>query len=698
MCFSQSLFKQATQPVPKVVNVFAAHEMHLKKLHRARRNSINNHNDKQLNAALYELGIAHRENKHSIDSAVYYFRQSLRLATSRKDHDKMGFSHYQIGDIYFNSGNFDSTIFYYLKTQTDFKHINPYMYAHSYSYIGDLYFTFEAYKSALNYYRKSLALKQRISAKEANIPFAYWCIAEAHYSLSNQDSALYYYRLSSSVATTTRNIPYYGNEGIAQIKINQHQYDSALIYLKPIPKWYFEANVPKWIADMGLLYMEVYAHKKDGRNFNYWREITRKNAFSTFLPEQRRKYYKCVSGYFYQLHRVDSAYHYLKLENQEWNTITRLKARSNIDALIEAYNSLKQRSELLYLNSALKENQLDKRAINLENERLSYQNNLFSILVTAAIVVLLLLLAIIGLIYRQKQKTKQKTVLLQQANRDITEKMKQLNEKEFRIREMQMASEHLFAILDEQLRIKECNDSFVQTMPYPVSVNSSFELTLGTNHFPGLNDLIRSAQPYESKTFRCRWDDDQFLAIDFSIINLTEDLTVKGYVLEGKNVTEQLASQVMETNLLIHELNEKEQQIFQVNKEAALSNLQLDLSRQTLHELSIKLENNLPKEARMQELRNLVQQGIQSDKYWDNFMRHFDIAHQQFFKKLKHHHPDLTINEEKHCAFLKIKLSNKEVSVILGVAPDTVKKARQRLKKKLHLQIADSLKHYIESF
>src|SRR3989338_7954146 len=259
--------------------------------------------------------------------------------------------------------------------------------------------------------------------------------------------------------------------------------------------------------------------------------------------------------------------------------------------------------------------------------------------------------------------------------------MKRLNEKEFRIREMQMASENLFAILDEQLRIKECNDSFVQTMPYPVSVNSSFELTLGTNHFPGLNYLIRSAQPYESKTFRCRWDDDQFLAIDFSIINLTEDLTVKGYVLEGKNVTEQLASQVMETNLLIHELNEKEQQIFQVNKEAALSNLQLDLSRQTL-----------------QELRNLVQQGIQSDKYWDNFMRHFDIAHQQFFKKLKHHHPDLTINEEKHCAFLKIKLSNKEVSVILGVAPDTVKKARQRLKKKLHLQIADSLKHYIESF
>jgi DNA-binding CsgD family transcriptional regulator len=188
-----------------------------------------------------------------------------------------------------------------------------------------------------------------------------------------------------------------------------------------------------------------------------------------------------------------------------------------------------------------------------------------------------------------------------------------------------------------------------------------------------------------------------FLAIDFNVIHLLEDSSVNGFVLEGTNVTDELLLQKNETDSLVTKLDEKEQVIFQVNKEVAFSNLKLDLSRQTFEELRVKMEYQ-PKESRMKELKELVQHGLQSGKYWDNFLKHFDIANQQFFKRLNEKHPDLTINEEKHCAFLKIKLTNKEVASILGVAPDTVKKARQRLKKKLELALDDSLKSYIEQF
>ncbi|MDH4472314.1 MAG: tetratricopeptide repeat protein [Fluviicola sp.] len=615
-----------------------------------------------------------------------------------KDFRAIGLANHQIGDYYFNNGNFDSTIHYYLKAQTNFKRVDPYLYAHSYYHIGELYFTFEAYKSALNYFRKSLALKLKIPPKESNPPFAYWCMAEAHYALNDQDSALYYYRLSSSVAAKTRNIPYYGNEGIAQIKINQQQYDSALIYLKPVQKWYFESHVSKWIADMGLLYMEIYSHKRNHAEFTYWRNITKEHTFSTFLPEQRKRYYKTVSTYFNQQNQVDSAYYFLRLENSEWNTITSLKAKSNIDALIEAYNNLRQHNELLSVTTKLNRQGIEKKAADLENKRLAYENRFFLVLVTTSLIVLALLIYITLLIYRQKQKSKQKTILLEEANLAISQKITELSEKELRIREMQLKSSNLFVILDEQFIIAEYNHSFMETIPALFAKGQSFEKAIGPERFIQFNELTLALKPYESQRFRCIWEQDPFLSVDFNVINLLDDSTVKGFVLEGKNVTDELLLQKKETSNLVTKLDEKEQVIFQVNKEAAVSNLKLDLTRQTFHELSIKMENNLPKEARMKELKDLVQHGLQSDKYWDNFLKHFDIAHQQFFKHLQEKHPDLTINEEKHCAFLKIKLSNKEVAAILGVAPDTVKKARQRLKKKLSLTTEDSLKLYIEQF
>jgi DNA-binding CsgD family transcriptional regulator len=637
------------------------------------------------------------QNRQESKQLLRKLHQERLLAFKKKDLRALGLANSQLGDYYYNTGNFDSTINYYLKAQTNFKKTDRFLYAHSYYSIGELYFTFEAYKSALNYFRKSLALKLTMTPKESNLPFAYWSMAEAHYALKNQDSALYYYRLSSTVATKTRNIPYYGNEGIAQIKINQHQYDSALIYLKPVQKWYFNSNVSKWIADMGLLYMQIYSHKQQPTEFMYWRSITKKHCFSTFLPEQRKKYFNYLSIYFNQLNQVDSAYYFLHRENEEWNAIASLKAKSNIDALIEAYNSLRQHHELLSMTSKLNKQRIQKKAADLENKRLAYENNFFSIVMTASFIVVTLLVYITVLIYRQKERMKQKSTLLEVANSDISRKMVELSEKELRIREMQMKSNNPVVILNDKGAITEFNPSFLKTIPAIFSKGQSLEKAIGNEQYALFNQLILTLKPYESGRFRCVWNQDVFLAIDFNVIHLLEDSSVNGFVLEGTNVTDELLLQKNETDSLVTKLDEKEQVIFQVNKEVAFSNLKLDLSRQTFEELRVKMEYQ-PKESRMKELKELVQHGLQSGKYWDNFLKHFDIANQQFFKRLNEKHPDLTINEEKHCAFLKIKLTNKEVASILGVAPDTVKKARQRLKKKLELALDDSLKSYIEQF
>ena len=58
-------------------------------------------------------------------------------------------------------------------------------------------------------------------------------------------------------------------------------------------------------------------------------------------------------------------------------------------------------------------------------------------------------------------------------------------------------------------------------------------------------------------------------------------------------------------------------------------------------------------------------------------------------------HPSLTQNELKHFLYIDMQLSNKEVSQLLGITDESVKKARQRLKKKLGLSADTTLKSYL---
>ena len=81
----------------------------------------------------------------------------------------------------------------------------------------------------------------------------------------------------------------------------------------------------------------------------------------------------------------------------------------------------------------------------------------------------------------------------------------------------------------------------------------------------------------------------------------------------------------------------------------------------------------------------------QVDKDWDQFKKHFQEVHPDFFKSLTGKFPALTSNDLKLCAYIRINLNNKEIARMLNVTPDSVKKARQRLKKKIELGQEDDL-------
>ena len=85
---------------------------------------------------------------------------------------------------------------------------------------------------------------------------------------------------------------------------------------------------------------------------------------------------------------------------------------------------------------------------------------------------------------------------------------------------------------------------------------------------------------------------------------------------------------------------------------------------------------------------------IDLNKSWTNFKLHFDEVHPGFFEKLNMGR-ELTNNESRICAYLKIGLGNKEIASLTNVESASVRRALNRLKKKLGLSHEENLRDYI---
>ncbi|MBD0260870.1 MAG: hypothetical protein ICV83_34555, partial [Cytophagales bacterium] len=94
-------------------------------------------------------------------------------------------------------------------------------------------------------------------------------------------------------------------------------------------------------------------------------------------------------------------------------------------------------------------------------------------------------------------------------------------------------------------------------------------------------------------------------------------------------------------------------------------------------------------------LHRLVELYSLIEREWEEFKLHFEEVHKDFYRLLKAHHPDLTTHELKLCTLIKLTMSLKESANLMGISPESVKKARHRLRKKLNLPAEASLTDYI---
>lgn len=94
-------------------------------------------------------------------------------------------------------------------------------------------------------------------------------------------------------------------------------------------------------------------------------------------------------------------------------------------------------------------------------------------------------------------------------------------------------------------------------------------------------------------------------------------------------------------------------------------------------------------------LNTLANSSILTEEDWENFSHLFDKVHTGFLVKLKEKFPHLTPAEVRLLSLTRLKLSTKEMASMLGVSADTIKKTRQRLRKKIDLAEDQSLEDMV---
>ncbi len=148
-----------------------------------------------------------------------------------------------------------------------------------------------------------------------------------------------------------------------------------------------------------------------------------------------------------------------------------------------------------------------------------------------------------------------------------------------------------------------------------------------------------------------------------------------------------------------------------LREEVTLKNKELaNATMQALHknEVLINLKNELNKilnassganeKYKLNHLIRRINKDIDNESQWEIFETHFESVHEAFLNRIKSSYPSLTPRELKLCAYLRMNISSKEISVLMNISTRGVEISRYRLRKKLSLNREENLTGFILNF
>ncbi len=140
--------------------------------------------------------------------------------------------------------------------------------------------------------------------------------------------------------------------------------------------------------------------------------------------------------------------------------------------------------------------------------------------------------------------------------------------------------------------------------------------------------------------------------------------------------------------------NEKLQQdIDNKSRELAIATMSLIKKNEFLHTIKATLKSK--DDLQVPKVLKIIDKNLNGTDDWQLFEKAFNNADKDFLKNIKSIHPNLTPNDLKLCAYLRLNLSSKEIAPLLNISPRSVEVKRYRLRKKMGLAHEISLTNYI---
>lgn len=149
----------------------------------------------------------------------------------------------------------------------------------------------------------------------------------------------------------------------------------------------------------------------------------------------------------------------------------------------------------------------------------------------------------------------------------------------------------------------------------------------------------------------------------------------------------ELEKSKLEQEKIKDELDFKKRELTQIALHINQQNEFLESLKQNLMELKDNPE--------VKSLERNLDAQLNIDKQREDFELNIDLINQDFYRTLSLKFPQLTENEKKLCAMLRLNLSSKEIASIQNISPKSVDMNRYRMRKKLNLDPEADLVKYL---
>ena len=166
--------------------------------------------------------------------------------------------------------------------------------------------------------------------------------------------------------------------------------------------------------------------------------------------------------------------------------------------------------------------------------------------------------------------------------------------------------------------------------------------------------------------------------------------------------TSEVIHRDQELKLVRHEKKEVEasneklrKDVLRKSKELAATTLMVVRKNELLAQIKNELRALEESSNNVKPIIRLIDKNLNQTDDWELFKDAFNTTDRKFLKKLEKRHPNLSPNDIRLCAYLRLNLSSKEMAPLFNISVRSVEIKRYRLRKKMNLSHDENLVNYI---